>query len=40
MPLWRAADDELRRVVGAEITLALQGLLALAGEKLRTPTSP
>jgi DNA-binding MarR family transcriptional regulator len=36
-PLWRAADDELRRIVGAEITLALQGLLALAGERLRTP---
>jgi DNA-binding MarR family transcriptional regulator len=35
MPLWRAADDELRRTVGAETTLALGGLLSLAGEKLR-----
>ena len=35
MPSWRAADDELRRAVGAETTLALSGLLNLAGEKLR-----
>jgi DNA-binding MarR family transcriptional regulator len=35
MPLWRAADDELRRTIGAEATLALSGLLSLAGEKLR-----
>lgn len=37
MPLWRAADDELHRTVGAEATLALSGLLSLAGEKLRKP---
>jgi DNA-binding MarR family transcriptional regulator len=37
MPLWRAADDELRRTLGAETTLALCGLLGLAGEKLRKP---
>ncbi len=37
MPLWRAADDELRRTLGAETTLALNGLLALASEKLRKP---
>ncbi len=37
MPLWRAADDELRRTVGAETTLALSGLLSLASEKLRKP---
>jgi len=37
MPLWRAADDELRRSLGAETTLALSGLLGLAGEKLRKP---
>ena len=37
MPLWRAADDELRRTLGAETTLALSGLLGLAGEKLRRP---
>jgi DNA-binding MarR family transcriptional regulator len=36
-PLWRAADDELRRTLGAETTLALSGLLSLAGEKLRKP---
>jgi DNA-binding MarR family transcriptional regulator len=35
MPLWRAADDGLRRIVGAETTLALSGLLGLASEKLR-----
>jgi len=35
MPLWRAADDELRRAVGAEANLALSGLLSLASEKLR-----
>jgi DNA-binding MarR family transcriptional regulator len=37
MPLWRAADDELRRTMGAETILALSGLLSLAGEKLRKP---
>jgi DNA-binding MarR family transcriptional regulator len=37
MPLWRAADDELHRTVGTETTLALGGLLSLAGEKLRKP---
>jgi DNA-binding MarR family transcriptional regulator len=37
MPLWRAAEDELRRTVGADATLALNGLLGLAGEKLRRP---
>ena len=37
MPLWRAADDELRGMLGAETTLALNALLALAGEKLRKP---
>lgn len=37
MPLWRAAEDELRRTIGAEATLALNGLLGLAGEKLRKP---
>ena len=37
MPLWQAADDELRRIVGDETTLALRGLLGLAGEKLRQP---
>ena len=36
MPLWRAADDELRRTVGIETTLALSGLLNLANEKMRT----
>jgi DNA-binding MarR family transcriptional regulator len=35
MPLWRAGDDELRRTVGAEAAVALNGLLGLAGEKLR-----
>jgi DNA-binding MarR family transcriptional regulator len=35
MPLWRAADDEFRRMIGAETTLALGGLLGLATEKLR-----
>lgn len=35
MPLWRAADEELRRTVGAEATLALGGLLGLATGKLR-----
>jgi len=35
MPLWRAADSELRRTVGAEATLALSGMLSLASEKLR-----
>ena len=37
MPLWRAADNELRRTIGFEATLALNGLLTLAGEKLRKP---
>ena len=37
MPLWRAADAELRRAVGAETTLSLSGLLGLATEKLRKP---
>jgi DNA-binding MarR family transcriptional regulator len=37
MPLWRAADDELRRTVGAEAAVALSGLLGLASEKLRKP---
>jgi DNA-binding MarR family transcriptional regulator len=35
MPLWRAADAELRRTLGTETTLALAGLLGLATEKLR-----
>ena len=35
MPLWRAADAELRRMVGAEISVALDGLLGLATKKLR-----
>ena len=35
MPLWRAADSELRRTVGAETALALGGLLGLATERLR-----
>jgi DNA-binding MarR family transcriptional regulator len=35
MPLWQAADDELRRTIGAETTLALNGLLSLASERLR-----
>jgi DNA-binding MarR family transcriptional regulator len=37
LPLWRAADDELRQAVGAETALALGGLLNLATEKLRQP---
>jgi DNA-binding MarR family transcriptional regulator len=37
MPLWRAADDELRRTVGAEAAVALSGLLGLASERLRKP---
>jgi DNA-binding MarR family transcriptional regulator len=37
MPLWQAADDELRRTVGAEAAVALSGLLGLASEKLRKP---
>jgi len=37
MPLWRAADDELRRTVGPEAAVALSGLLGLASEKLRKP---
>ena len=37
MPMWRTADDELRRTIGAEATLALSDLLSLAGEKLRQP---
>ena len=35
MPLWRAADDELRRTMGQETTAALSGVLRLANEKLR-----
>ena len=35
MPLWRAADNELRRTIGFEATLALNGLLTLAGVRLR-----
>ncbi len=35
MPLWRAADNELRGMVGSETKLALTGLLGLATEKLR-----
>lgn len=34
MPLWRVADAELRRTAGVETTLALDGLLSLATEKL------
>lgn len=37
MPLWRAADDELRRTIGEETTLALSGLLGLTIERLRRP---
>ncbi len=37
MPLWRAADEELRRTLGAEAAVALNGLLGLAGEKMRRP---
>ena len=37
LPLWRIADDELRRTVGAETTLALVGLLTLAAGKLSNP---
>jgi DNA-binding MarR family transcriptional regulator len=35
MPLWRAADEELRRTVGIDTKLALTGLLGLATQKLR-----
>jgi DNA-binding MarR family transcriptional regulator len=35
MPLWQAADREFRGVVGEESTVALSGLLDLAGRKLR-----
>jgi DNA-binding MarR family transcriptional regulator len=35
MPLWRGADEEFRRTVGAETKLAMTGLLGLATEKLR-----
>lgn len=35
MPFWRAADDELRRTVGAETRAALSGLLSVTSEKLR-----
>jgi DNA-binding MarR family transcriptional regulator len=35
MPLWRAADRDFGRMVGAETKLALTGLLGLATEKLR-----
>lgn len=34
MPLWRAADEEFRRMMGADTKLALTGLLGLATEKL------
>ena len=35
---WSQFDaHELRRTIGAEATLALSGLLSLAGEKLRRP---
>jgi DNA-binding MarR family transcriptional regulator len=37
MPLWRAADEELRRTVGAETRAALSGLLGVVNEKLRKP---
>jgi DNA-binding MarR family transcriptional regulator len=35
-PLWRAADEALRRTIGAETTVALSGLLGIASEKLKT----
>jgi DNA-binding MarR family transcriptional regulator len=35
MPLWRAADAELRRMIGANTSVALDGLLGVATEKLR-----
>lgn len=35
MPLWRAADAELRKTIGAETMPALSGLLGLATERLR-----
>jgi DNA-binding MarR family transcriptional regulator len=35
MPMWRAADEELRRTVGTDTKLALTGLLGLATQKLR-----
>ena len=35
MPLWRAADAELRHAVGASTRVALDRLLDLATEKLR-----
>jgi DNA-binding MarR family transcriptional regulator len=35
MPLWRAADEELRRTIGSETKLALTGLLGLSTAKLR-----
>jgi len=34
-PLWRAAGDKMRRLMGAETMLALRGLLSLAGERMR-----
>jgi DNA-binding MarR family transcriptional regulator len=37
LPLWRIADDELRRTVGPETALALVGLLTLAAGKLSNP---
>jgi len=35
MPLWRAADQELRKTLGAETTHALSGMLGLVTGKLR-----
>lgn len=35
MPMWRAADEEFRRTVGADTKLLLTGLLGLATQKLR-----
>ncbi|HEY8947513.1 MAG TPA: MarR family winged helix-turn-helix transcriptional regulator [Rhizomicrobium sp.] len=35
MPLWRAADEELRRTIGTDTKLALSGLLGLSTQKLR-----
>jgi DNA-binding MarR family transcriptional regulator len=34
MPMWWAADEELRRTVGTDAKLALTGLLGLATQKL------
>lgn len=35
MPMWRAADEEFRRTVGADTKMLLTGLLGLATQKLR-----